>query len=167
MTANWYLIHTKPRQEQIALENLQNQDYPCFLPLIRVEKVRRGKLNLVDEPLFARYLFVQLDTSIESRSWTPIHSTKGVTRLVRFGMQLAKVDTGVIDFLREQVALANAEPQRLFQPGDRVRVADGPFAGLEGVFHMRDGEMRALVLIELLSRPVALRIDPAALKPVH
>jgi transcriptional antiterminator RfaH len=166
MTTNWYLIHTKPRQEHIALANLQNQDYPCFLPLIRVEKVQRGKLQLVDEPLFSRYLFVQLDTSIESRSWTPIHSTKGVTRLVRFGMQPAKVDADVIDFLRTQVELANAEPQRLFQPGDRVRVAEGPFVGLEGVFQMRDGEMRAMVLIELLSRPVSLRIDPAALKLV-
>lgn len=167
MTANWYLVHTKPRQEQVALENLQNQAYPCFLPQIRVEKVQRGKLRLVDEPLFPRYLFVQLDTALESRSWTPIHSTKGVTRLVRFGMQPAKVDAGIIDFLRVQVDLVNAEPQRLFQPGDRVRVADGPFAGLEGVFQMRDGEMRAMVLIELLSRPVSLPIDPAALRPVH
>ncbi len=37
MTANWYLVHTKPRQEQVALENLQNQAYPCFLPQNRVE----------------------------------------------------------------------------------------------------------------------------------
>jgi transcriptional antiterminator RfaH len=166
MTANWYLVHTKPRQEQVALENLQNQDYPCFLPQIRVEKVQRGKLRLVDEPLFPRYLFVQLDTTLESRSWAPVHSTKGVTRLVRFGTQPAKVDASLIDFLRVQVDLANAEPQRLFQPGDRVRVVEGPFAGLEGVFQMRDGEMRAMVLIEILSRTVSLRIDPAALRSV-
>ncbi|MDP3335894.1 MAG: transcription termination/antitermination NusG family protein, partial [Rhodoferax sp.] len=29
---NWYLIHTKPRLEKCALENLQNQGYTCFLP---------------------------------------------------------------------------------------------------------------------------------------
>ncbi len=52
---------------------------------------------------------------------------------------------------------------RLFRPGDRVQVADGPFAGLQGVFQLRDGEMRA----KLLSRPVSLVIDAAALRPVR
>lgn len=36
-TTAWYLIHTKPRQEHIALTNLERQGYTCYLLLLRVE----------------------------------------------------------------------------------------------------------------------------------
>jgi transcriptional antiterminator RfaH len=38
--SNWYLIHTKIRQECVALDNLQRQGCECFLPFIRVKKLR-------------------------------------------------------------------------------------------------------------------------------
>ena len=80
--SNWYLIHTKIRQERVALENLERQGFECFLPLIRAEKLRRGALQVVQEPLFPRYLFIRLGTGLESQSWAPIRSTIGVSRLV-------------------------------------------------------------------------------------
>ena len=57
---SWYLVHTKIRQEAVALANLQRQGFECFLPLIWVEKLRRGNLQVVQEPLFPRYLFIRL-----------------------------------------------------------------------------------------------------------
>ena len=84
-TTAWYLIHTKPRQEHIALTNLERQGYTCYLPLLRVEKIRRRKAEVVSEPMFARYLFVRLSTSDNAPSWAPIRSTLGVSQLVRFG----------------------------------------------------------------------------------
>jgi transcriptional antiterminator RfaH len=47
--------------------------------------------------------------------------------------------------------------QRLFHPGERVAITSGPFAGLEGVYQMTDGDARALVLIELMSQPHKLK----------
>ena len=44
----WYVIHTKPRQEARALTNLMQQGYQCFLPMITLEKLSRGRLNLVE-----------------------------------------------------------------------------------------------------------------------
>jgi transcriptional antiterminator RfaH len=70
-TTAWYLIHTKPRQEHIALTNLERQGYTCYLPLLRVEKIRRRKAEVVSEPMFARYLFVRLDTSDSGPSGCP------------------------------------------------------------------------------------------------
>jgi transcriptional antiterminator RfaH len=43
----WYVIHTKPRQEQRALENLQRQGFEAWLPMIALEKVRRSRLTQV------------------------------------------------------------------------------------------------------------------------
>lgn len=160
---SWYLIHSKPRQEHIALENLERQLYPCYLPLFRVEKIRRGEVSVSQEPLFPRYLFVQLDTDSQSRSWAPIHSTRGVARLVRFGSEPARVSEELVAQLREGEA-RSASVQRLFEPGQAVRIACGPFAGVEGIFQLADGQRRAMVLIEMLSRPVSMSVDPADLR---
>ncbi len=163
MPLNWYLIHSKPRQEKTAREHLERQGYPCYLPVLRLEKIRRGAVAEVEEALFPRYLFVQLDTGSGARSWAPIHSTQGVTRLVRFGLEPARVDEGLIAELKSQEASAG-QAQRLFEHGQRVLVTEGAFAGVEGIFQMRDGQARAMVLIELLSRQVKLPVDPAALR---
>lgn len=127
---SWYLIHSKPRQEHIALENLERQLYPCYLPLFRVEKIRRGEVSVSQEPLFPRYLFVQLDTDSQSRSWAPIHSTRGVARLVRFGSEPARVSEELVAQLREGEA-RSASVQRLFEPGQAVRIACGPLLALK------------------------------------
>jgi transcriptional antiterminator RfaH len=79
---HWYLIHTKPRQELRALENLQRQGYECYLPLLPTEKIQQKLVAIVDEPLFPRYLFIRLDSSQSGKSWTPIRSTLGVSKLV-------------------------------------------------------------------------------------
>lgn len=57
---HWYLIYTKPRQEKSALQNLEQQGYQCYLPLLPKEKLRQGALALTGEPLFPRYLFTNL-----------------------------------------------------------------------------------------------------------
>ena len=46
---NWYLIHTKPRQERCALNNLQWQGYECYFPTMPAEKIRLGKLGVIDQ----------------------------------------------------------------------------------------------------------------------
>ena len=166
MALNWYLVHSKPRQEKVALENLQRQAFESYLPLMRLEKLRRGVLTVVEEPLFTRYLFVQLDTDSHARSWAPIHSTRGVARLVRFGNDPARVDDGLIETLREQESQAGLA-RRLFEPGQKVLVSEGPFAGVEAIFELNDGQARAMVLIELIGRQVSLAVHPAALRAVN
>jgi transcriptional antiterminator RfaH len=158
----WYLVYTKPRQEHIALDNLSRQGYPCYLPRMRVEKLRRGRAELVTEPMFARYLFVRLDSSGQGPSWAPIQSTLGVSRLVRFGTQPARIDDELVHWLQSREATLPTETR--FQPGDVVTVTTGPFAGLDAVYQTADAERRALILLELLSRPVTLRVDSALLR---
>ena len=155
---DWYLIHTKPRQEKLALENLARQGYACYLPCLRREQRRAAAVVLVDEPLFPRYLFIQLDQASEAKSWGPIRSTRGVSRLVCFGKLPARVNERLIEILRQREATLDQTPVRLLNPGDRVGFTEGAFSGLEGVYQNPDGESRALVLIELLSRPQIVRV---------
>jgi len=161
---HWYLVHTKPRQENCALENLERQGYACYLPTLRVEKLRQGSLTAVEEPLFPRYLFIQLGHDDSAKSWAPIRSTRGVCRLVSFGAEPARVDDDLIDLLKARVANAQSSPQPLFSSGERVRLTGAPFAGVEGLYQMTDGQQRAMVLIELLSRPVRVPVALVSLR---
>jgi transcriptional antiterminator RfaH len=161
-TLAWYLIHTKPRQEALALTNLSRQGFECYMPMLRLQKIRQRKTALVAEPMFPRYLFIRLDTSGSGQSWSPIRSTLGVNQLVRFGGQPAKVDGQLIDLIRSREQGTHAQP--LFSAGDSVTVADGPFAGLEAIYQNTDAESRSMILLNILSKPVSMHIDTASLR---
>ena len=164
---HWYLVYTKPRQELVALENLVRQGYRCYLPQWQVEKKRRsGKTSewaISTEPLFPRYLFIELDTGTTGPSWGPIRSTTGVTSLVRFGLQPAKAPIGLIDTLRamqEEHAQSAARP---LEAGDLVSLRDGPFAGLQAVYQCQDSSARITLLLEVMSRPVRVQVGSRAM----
>ncbi|MFV8819137.1 transcription/translation regulatory transformer protein RfaH [Haliea sp. E17] len=158
----WYAVQTKPRQEHVARENLQRQDYTTYLPMIRQRKQRRQRWTQVSEPLFPRYLFIHADAG--QQSLAPVRSTLGVIALVRFGQLLRPVPDAVIHYLRQA---ENAEAgERVddswpHRPGDPVQVLAGAFAGLTGIFQHPVGEERAILLLELLGRqtPIAIELD--------
>lgn len=159
-TESWYLVHTKPRQEDIALANLERQGYACYLPQMRIERVRRRKAEVVIEPMFPRYLFIRLDSSDQGKSWSPIRSTLGVSQLVHFGGRAAKVDDNLVDLLRQRALPTEA----MFHRGDSVVIADGPFAGVEAIYQTADAERRACILLEILAKPVSMHIDAGRLR---
>ena len=153
----WYLIHTKPRQEEVALQNLERQGFTCYLPKITLHKVRRRKLQAVTEPMFPRYLFIHLGSDLKGASWSPIRSTLGVSRMVQFGQAPARVSDGLIQILRQREA---APPvTQPMKPGDRVVVTSGSLAGIEAAFQMTDGEGRVMVLLEILGRMLTVEVE--------
>ena len=161
---SWYVIHTKPRQEQRALTNLAQQGYQCYLPMITLEKLGRGRLNVVEEPLFPRYLFICLDLGRNGQNWAPIRSTIGVSGLVTFGSSPARMHPDLIDALLLQQEGLSEAPERLFQNGERLLIGSGAFAGLEAVYQMASGDNRAMVLIELMGKLAPMQIAPASLR---
>ncbi|GAB6043968.1 transcription/translation regulatory transformer protein RfaH [Endothiovibrio diazotrophicus] len=148
----WYVVHTKPRQEGVALENLGRQGFQCLFPRVRIWRNRRGRRVPLVEPLFPRYLFVQLDFGVTNLA--PIRSTFGVSDLVRFGDRIPMVPFDLIEALRAQMDEAGVveELAKGFAKGQKVRITQGPLEGLRGVFHAASGEQRALLLMELLGK---------------
>ena len=161
-TESWYLVHTKPRQEEIALANLERQGYECYLPQMRIERIRRRKAEIATEPMFPRYLFIRLDSSDQGKSWSPIRSTLGVSQLVHFGARAAKVDDTLVDLLRIREQALPTEA--MFHSGDSVVITDGPFAGIEAIYQTSDAERRAFILLEILAKPVSMNIDAGRLR---
>ena len=161
---HWYLVHTQPRLERIALENLERQGYECYLPMRPAEKLRRGKITVSNTPLFPRYLFIHLGMDSPDKGWGPIRSTVGVSRMVVFGNHPAKADDALIALLKSHEQTLLTAPKRLFEQDEPVQLTEGPFRGIEGVYKMSDGESRAMVLIEFLSKPVSICVETASLR---
>ena len=145
----WYLIYSKPCKEQVAYEQLLQQDYSVYLPKLEVKKRLRGQYKTVIEPMFPRYLFIHLDHCHDN--WGPIRSTIGVSHLVKFGHVPASVPNQLIELLhaRELPVADDKATTALFLPGDNVQVLDGPLAGYEAVFQAQKGADRVIVLLKM------------------
>lgn len=164
--ANWFAVVTKPRQEQIALTNLQRQDFECFLPMAENPYQRRSKKHQkIIEPLFPRYLF--LNAIAEIQNLAPVRSTLGVISMVRFGTELAVIPEQVINAIKQKISpdtgLIKIQPAQI-KPGDKVKVYDGPLAGLNGIVQEKNSERRSIILIELLGRPTKVQVETRLLQ---
>jgi transcriptional antiterminator RfaH len=158
----WFLLQTKVKQEQRAAENLERQDVVSFCPMIRVDKISRGRRAEVLDVLFPGYLFVQLGES--SVSTTAVRSTRGVSHFVTSAGAPIKVPQGLVDQLRQRVtADADMVMSQLPKSGAKMQVIDGPFKGLNAVFTEPDGNNRAIVMVTLLSQQVKTSMPFASL----
>ncbi|GJL57122.1 MAG: transcription antitermination protein RfaH [Nitrospirales bacterium] len=151
MNRNWYLIHTKARQESSAEMNLRRLGVETFLPCIRHSKSGRDKCKADElEPLFPGYLFVRVDMSTEFRKVAYSH---GVLNVVKFGSTPAYVENEIINSIkaRGNNGLIILPPSAL-KMGETVVVSKGPFRGFEAIF---DGEVNGLQRVSILLKTVA------------
>lgn len=151
----WYIVLTRPRQEQRAADNLARQGGHVYLPLLWVERVRNGKRTRLQEPLFPGYVFLNLPE--DSPLLGKIRSTLGVRGLLRFGQAVATLDERIIQDIRCRTAREQPEPS--FVKGDSVQLKSGPFKDYQAIFHSYDGEERAVILLHLLGQQNQLLVS--------
>ena len=168
LSPSWFAVYTKPRQEQVALLNLERQSFECFLPMAENPFQRRSKKNgSPPEPLFPRYLF--LNAIPELQNLASVRSTRGIVGLVRTGLKLIRVPESIITGLKARTdsdtGLIALDPVAL-NNGDKVRIFDGPFAGLEGVLKEHRGKTRSLLLLKMLGTETTLEVDSLLLHGV-
>jgi len=155
----WYVVHTKPRQEDLALDQLQRQCYGIYLPRYKRIKRMSDRQAPLWEPMFPRYVFVQPESS--QHSLAPIRSTLGVSNLVRFGNIPAVVPLEVMQRIRAFEAERNQLSLQQISPlkeGVAVRIAQGPFAGLEGLISDVSNQ-RIVVLMQLLTKETRVSVS--------
>lgn len=144
----WYIALTKPRQEQRAKDNLENQGAEVFLPLFRRETIKNGKRSDRTEPLFPGYIFLNLE--LNSPLFSKIRSTFGVNKLLTFGQEPIVIADALIDDLRLRTE-ASALRQK-FNTGQQVQLKEGPFKDYQAIFKEYKGSERAVILIGLLGQ---------------
>ena len=151
----WYLLKTKPRQEKIALANLENQDYDSYCPYATIN----NKIVV----LFPGYLFIYLDET--SDNWGPIRSTKGILNFVRFGLSYAKISNKIIDFIKENEFNTSQKLKYLndFKTGDKVQITEGVFKNCVAIFKSFKSDERVILLMNLMGQQQTINIKKKSL----
>jgi transcription antitermination factor NusG len=156
--ARWYAAYTSANHEKRVVEQLGVRDVEHFLPLyesVRRWKDRRVTLQL---PLFPGYVFVHMAL----RDRLKVQQVPGVARLVGFDGTPAALPENEIEALRRSLEGGlRAEPHPYLTVGRRVRLKNGPLAGMQGLLLRRKGNFRVVISIDLIQRSVAVDADTA------
>lgn len=125
----WYLAKSKPRKERLLVSNLTRWDVETFYPYIKQRDAGSGRL----EPLFPSYVFCRMDPRVPE--WQAIRWAPGLSYFLHVADELATVPDDVVEYLKDRTLRWNeGEMRKRFNPGDRIAIVSGPFAGLEAVF---------------------------------
>jgi transcriptional antiterminator RfaH len=163
--APWYVVQCKPHKERYAVRALRALlGLTVFVPEMKIRS--RGEVKYV--PLFPGYFFVQVDLRKVARS--RINSSPGVLRLIEFGGVPQVVPPFVMEVIFEEVNRYNNSsplPSHELQPGDLVRVKDGPLQELKMIFvGGQTANQRVRVLFEFLGRMKEVQIEAELLEKI-
>jgi transcriptional antiterminator RfaH len=163
MTPHWYVVQTQTHAENKAAANLVRQGFDIYLPRYQKRRRHARRTEIVPAPLFPRYLFVAVD--MEMQRWRSIHSTYGITRLIRNGDEPAAVPDSVIEALRAREGENGFIEliRRRFETGSLVQIKEGAFASCLGLIEGMRDEDRVTVLLDLLGRKVRVNVDELSL----
>ena len=146
----WYVALTKSRYEDTAHFYLRSRGIEVFHPKLVLPTPNNSGRQVLS--LFPSYIFVSIDAS--SSDYFQVAWCPGIRKLVGFGGEPSPIETGIVDFLREQtdgkgliVARSN------LKVGDEIQIIDGPFKGLAGIIQQPpDSKTRVSVLMRIRSR---------------
>jgi transcriptional antiterminator NusG len=165
----WYVVQAfsgyEGRVQKTLLEHIkmnEMEDYfgEILVPTEEVVEMRAGQQRKSERKFFPGYVLVQMDMNEDS--W---HLVKSVPRVLGFiggtsdrpAPITSKEAEAILNRLQEGVD--KPKPKTLFEPGEVVRVTDGPFADFNGVVEEVDYEksrLKVSVLIFGRSTPVEL-----------
>ena len=162
--ANWYVIYTKPKQEDVAAANVQRLGFEVLLPKIKRDSAASGTPPMAAKALFSRYLFARFCPLGHLNS---IRYARGVHSVVSAGTTPLPLDEAIIESLRKRIGEDGCVrvDRRTFTPGDLVVVREGPLKGWMGVFErdLSDRE-RVQILLHTLEYQGRVCIDKLCLE---
>ena len=162
-SGNWFAVHVKSRSEKAIASMAQNKGYRHFLPTYKARRRWSDRIQPVELPLFPGYLFCHL--AGESR--LPLLKTPGVLGFVGVGKMPLPIDDTEIAAIQATVESdLFAEPCPFMSFGQRVRLDEGPLAGLEGYYVEDRKQHRIVVSVTLLQRSVRVDIERDWVRPL-
>ena len=144
---NWYVVQTKPREEEKASFYLEKENVEVYQPKMEVYTWRHRTLS--QKPLFPGYLFVKfdLDTHIGRVRWT-----RGVRKILMQSDNPTPLSEEIIDSIKGLAQRDGIIRKQIFQQKEKVRIKTGPFKGLEGIFeNWISDKGRVQVLLNMVS----------------
>lgn len=154
----WYVINTKPKNEDRAASNLISGGIETLAPKLKLKKYRNNRFVTVIEPMFPGYIFARFDPVDEFRL---VKYARGVKTIVHFGERIVPIHEDLIEFIKSRLenGIATIQKRPLFK-GDKIVIKDGPFKGLTGIFEREmDGKERVTILLDAVQFAARMEID--------
>ncbi|UZE95844.1 transcription termination/antitermination protein NusG [Alkalimarinus alittae] len=169
MSKRWYVVHAysgyekqvmRSLKEQMALKGLEDRFGDVLVPTEEVVEMRDGKKRRSERKFYPGYVLVQME--MDDETW---HLVKSTSRVLGFIGGTKEKPAPITEkeamaiLQRVESGAEKPRPKTLFEPGEVVRVIDGPFADFNGVVEEVDYEksrVKVAVLIFGRSTPVEL-----------
>jgi transcriptional antiterminator RfaH len=150
--SRWYVIFTKPKEEDRVEQNLTAWGIETFSPKIRKEQINvfTGKAVYYRQSLFSRYLFARFDVN---NMLHKIGYTRGVQKVVSFNNAPLAVEDEIVSLIQSRVGEDGfVRLSTDLTHGDQVLIGRGSMTGIKGIFDrtMNDNR-RVKVLLETIN----------------
>ncbi len=172
MAKRWYVVHAysgfekqvkRSLEERIKLAGLEDKFGQILVPTEEVVEMRDGQKRRSDRKFFPGYVLVQME--MDDETW---HLVKSVPKVMGFIGGTSDKPAPISDreaeaiLARMQEGAEKPRPKVLFEPGEVVRITDGPFNDFSGVVEEVDydkNRLRVEVSIFGRSTPVDLEFS--------
>jgi transcription antitermination factor NusG len=158
---DWWVVHTKARNEKALADDLERKGIGHFLPLIHTIRRHGGRKVQVQLPLFPSYLFL-CGTETDRYFTLMTHRAAGVIK-VSNQEQLKR------ELRQIYRVTASEHPIDLYprlRCGQRCRIIRGGLRGVEGVVVRRRDICRVYLGVEVLGQSAELEIDPSFVEAI-
>lgn len=165
----WYIVHTYSGfenrvkaaiQERARVAGLQDYFGEILVPTEKVIEIVQGKRKASSRKFYPGYIIVQM--VLNDETWHLVRTTPKVTGLIGSKDKPVPIPDEEVEQIKKQMeeGAQRPKPKYSFEPGDRVRVEEGPFANFHGVVDevlTEKGKVR--VLVSIFGRPTPVELD--------
>jgi transcriptional antiterminator NusG len=166
----WYVVHAysgyekkvmRAINERIELSGLEDYFGEVIVPSEEVVEMRAGKKRQSERKFFPGYVLVEME--LNDDTW---HMVKETPRVMGFIGGKADKPAPITEkeaaaiLQRVQAGTEHATPKTVFEPGELVRVIDGPFNDFNGVVEEVNYEKSRLhVAVTIFGRSTPVELD--------
>jgi transcriptional antiterminator NusG len=169
MAKRWYVVHVysgfeKKIAQQIkegaAQKGLAEMVDEVLVPSENVVEVRRGQKVSAEQKFFPGYVLVKMEMT--DQTWHLIKDTPKVTGFLGTKLRPSPITDAEAERIlkQNQEGVERARPAVLFEVGEQVRVADGPFTSFNGTVEEVDEEKgRVKVSVSIFGRSTPVDLE--------
>ena len=167
---DWYVIQAYSGYEQkvklaleekIELNNLSAKFGEILIPTETVVELKAGQKKTTERKFFPGYILIQMD--LEDDSWQLVQSTPRISGFVGgTKVRPLPISEDEVNNIVNRIEVAEdaPAPKTLFEPGEVIRVCDGPFNDFNGVVESVDYERNKVkVAVQILGRSTAVDLE--------
>lgn len=169
MALKWYVVHTysgyenkvkAALEEQFASSAHPEQIGKVLIPTEQVVELVKGKRKTSSRKFYPGYILVQME--LNEDTWHIVKDTPKVTGFLGGRDTPAPLTEAEAEQILGQVEAGKLKPQPkyLFEPGEDVRVIDGPFTNFTGtVEDVKPDKGKIRVMVSIFGRPTPVELD--------